>query len=51
MASEQGRVECRKEFPFDAIWNGKHYAVKQVRPIFVEEDTEIVEVTVYSYFF
>ena len=49
--SELGRWECRKDFPFDAIWNGRHYATKQVRPIFVEEATEIVIVTVYTYYF
>jgi hypothetical protein len=42
-----GRVECRKNFPFDAEWNKKWYATKQVRPIFVEEAAEIVVVTVY----
>lgn len=44
------RFECRKEFAFDNIWNGKKYARKQVRPIFVEEEKEIVVVTVYTYY-
>jgi hypothetical protein len=39
------------EFPFDSIWNGKPYQIKQVRPIFVEEELEIVVVTVYTYFY
>jgi len=34
------------EFPFNAVWNGKHYATKRVRPIFVETDVETVVVTV-----
>ncbi len=49
--AELGRKECRKDFPFDALWNGKHYATKQVRPVFAEEVTEIVVVTVYTYYF
>ncbi|HWY53349.1 MAG TPA: hypothetical protein VNZ03_02740 [Terriglobales bacterium] len=49
--AENGRLECRKDFPFDAVWNGRHYATKQVRPIFVEEPNEIVVVTVYVYYF
>ena len=49
--SELGRLECRKDFPFNREWNGKRYATKQVRPIFVEEATEIVIVTVYTYYF
>jgi hypothetical protein len=48
--AEQGRLECRKTLPYNADWNGKHYASKQVRPIFVDEPTEIVVVTVYVYY-
>lgn len=25
-----GRLDCRKDFAFDADWNGQHYAVKQL---------------------
>lgn len=38
-------------FPYDRTWNGKIYAFRQVRPVFVEEETEIVVVTVYTYYF
>ena len=48
--AELGRMECRKEFPFNEEWNGKVYATMQVRPVFVEEATEIVVVTVYTYY-
>jgi hypothetical protein len=46
-----GRLECRKNFTYGKDWNGKFYATKQVRPIFVEESHEIVVVTVYAYYF
>jgi hypothetical protein len=46
-----GRWEASKEFPYNALWNGTTYAIKRVRPVFVEEATEIVVVTVYTYFF
>jgi hypothetical protein len=46
-----GRWECRLNFSFKDEWNGKHYDTKQVRPIFVEDEAEIVVVTVYTYFF
>ena len=49
--AELGRLECNKDFPFGKEWNGKKYAIKRVRPIFVEEATEIVVVTVYAYYF
>jgi hypothetical protein len=50
-AAELERIECRKDFPFGREWNQKVYATKQVRPVFVEESTEIVVVTVYTYYF
>ena len=33
-----------------ATWNNRYYAMKQVRPIFVDEPDEIVVVTVYVYY-
>ncbi len=32
-------------------WNGKVYATTRVRPIFVKKDTEILVITVYTYYF
>jgi hypothetical protein len=49
--AELGRLECHKDFPFEREWNRKFYATKRVRPIFVEEEDEIIVVTVYSYYF
>ena len=49
--AELGRLECRKDFAYENQWNGKVYATKQVRPVFVEEATEVVVVTVYTYCF
>lgn len=49
--AELERLECRKDFVYEKEWNKKYYKTKQVRPIFAEEETEIVVVTVYSYFF
>lgn len=49
--AELGRLECKKDFSFAATWNGKQYATKQVRPVFVDSAREIVVVTVYVYFY
>ena len=49
--AELGRLEGRLDLPFNAVWNGRHYATKQVRPIFVDKPAEIVVVTVYTYYF
>jgi len=49
--TQGNRLETKKDFPYNALWNGKMYTTKQVRPIFVDEETEIVVITVYTYFF
>ncbi len=49
--AERGRLECRKNYDFNAEWNGKYYATKQLRPVFVDEPSEIVVVTIYVYYF
>ena len=51
MPTELGRLDCRKNFPYGKEWSGKVYAIKQVRPIFVEEPGEIVVIPVYTYYF
>ena len=49
--AEPGLLVCKKDFIFENEWNKKYYKTKQVKPIFVEEEMEIVVVTVYTYFF
>lgn len=50
-SAELGRWECRINLPYGREWNGRIYDTKQVRPVFVDESTEIVVVTVYTYYF
>jgi hypothetical protein len=49
--AKHGLMMCRLNFEFYDEWNGKHYAVKQVAPVFAESEAEIVVVTVYVYYF
>ena len=49
--AELGRLECKKDFPYGKEWNEIYYNKKQVRPIFVEEEDEIIVITIYTYFF
>jgi hypothetical protein len=49
--TERGRLDARKDFLFEGIWNGRRYETKQVRPVFVVEDQMITVVTVYTYYF
>lgn len=49
--AELGRLECEMEFPFEKEWNGRRYERKLVRPVFVEEASAIVVVTVYVFYY
>lgn len=49
--TELGRLQCKKDVSFNGVWNDKKYKTKQIRPIFVEEKSEIIVVTVYVYYF
>ncbi|RJO68681.1 MAG: DUF4258 domain-containing protein [Myxococcales bacterium] len=46
-----GRLGFRKNFPFDAIWRNRHYPIKQVEAIAVEEGADLVVITVITRYF
>ena len=48
--AEKGRLTCAMAFRFEAEHYGRYYRSKDVVPIFVEEEEEIVVVTVYTFF-
>ncbi len=49
--AKKGRELCRYNFAFGRQWQGKAYAIKQVAPVIQEEPTEIVVITVYTFYF
>lgn len=51
--SRQSMGECcgRYSFSHNGLWQGNHYAIKQVAPVIKEESEEIVVITVYTFFF
>ena len=46
-----GRVGFRRNFPFNYLWAGKHYLVKQVEAYAVKEEGEWIVVTVIARYF
>ena len=50
-AARRGRWMYRYNVPFNAVWQGRHYAVKQVAPVVAKEEDESVVVTVYTFYF
>lgn len=49
--AKRGRFMCRLNFQYAAQWQDKFYAIKQVAPVVVEEQNEMVVVTVYTFYF
>lgn len=50
-AEKKGRLECELASEFGKDWNGRRYEWKKVNPVFVEEETEIVVITVYTFYY
>ncbi len=49
--AKNNRFQCKQNFQYNDFWFDSFYPIKQVSPVFVEEENEIVVVTVYSYYF
>lgn len=49
--ARRGRFLYRMNFQYDAEWHGSVYRIKQVATVVAEQATEIVVVTVYTFYF
>ncbi len=49
--AKNGRQQARRNFQYNAIWNGKHYNIKQVMSVFKVSEDEIIVVTVITFYF
>ena len=49
--AKRGRLEYRYDFQFNGEWQERSYSIKRVSPIIAESDTEIVVITVYTFYF
>jgi hypothetical protein len=49
--AKRGRLMFRLNFQYAERWQDKFYAIKQVAPVVVEEQNEIVVITVYTFYF
>ena len=49
--AKRGRMIFRHNFEYRAKWQGEYYAIKQVAPVVLEAENEIVVVTVYTFYF
>ena len=49
-AANRGRFMYRQNFQYNAAWQGKFYAIKQVAPVVVEAQNEIIVVPVYTFY-
>ncbi|MCX6153087.1 MAG: DUF4258 domain-containing protein [Candidatus Kapabacteria bacterium] len=49
--AKENRFQSKQNFQYNDFWFDSFYPIKQVAPVFVDEEDEIVVVTVYSYYF
>lgn len=49
--AKKERISFKKNFPFEKVWKSRHYSLKQVMPIVVEEKGCYVVITVYVFYF
>ena len=49
--AQRGRDGYRRNFGYNALWNGRHYSTKQVLAIVAERPNRMVVVTVYTFYF
>jgi len=45
------RIMCRLNFSYNKIWMDTSYPIKQVAPVIVEENDEIIVITIYTFYF
>lgn len=49
--AKNGRMMARLNLQYGRFWTGNIYPIKQVAPVFVVEELEIVVITVYTFYF
>jgi hypothetical protein len=49
--AKHGRMMYRLNLPYGTEWQGNSYAIKQVAPVVMETENEIIVVTVYTFYF
>ena len=49
--AKNGRTIAKLNVQFGKEWAGNLYPIKQVAPVFVIENSEIVVITVYTFYF
>jgi hypothetical protein len=49
--AKRGRFLYRYNVQFNGLWQGRHYAIKQVAAVVAEEPDAYVVITVYTFYF
>jgi hypothetical protein len=49
--AKHGRTGFRRNFPFNGLWRGKHYATKQIEAYAIKEDEGWLVITVVVRYF
>lgn len=49
--AQRGLFLCRLNLEFKREWDGHYYGVQQVAPVVAEEESKIIVITVYVFYF
>jgi len=49
--AKNNRIMSKLNFQYNDYWHDSFYSIKQVAPVFIEEEKEIVVFTIFSYYF
>lgn len=49
--AKKGHYRYEAIFQYNSQWQGKFYSLKKVAPIVAETETELVVITVYTFYF
>ena len=49
--AKKGRYRYEATFQYNGQWQGKFYPLKRVAPIVAETETELIVITVYTFYF
>ncbi len=49
--AKNGKYKYQATFQYNDDWQGKFYSLKKVVPIVAETDTELVVITLYTFYF
>ena len=49
--AKKGRFIYRANYQFNSNWNDRYFSIKQVAPVILESEEELIVITVYTFYY